>query len=326
MGQGEQMQLRRTLTRPAALAVAALALVVAACGPAAPASNADPYQLATRTFDASWEQVKVQIGFAGSDGTESVSIPPEAIQLSFDTQAGKGAVHLAIPKSALGEEAASLTMLGITGDTIDLDVVYDGQALYAKSALAAAILPMVLAQSGIDVPSDLTGWLRLGTAADFASLVGSLGALPSPVASPSFDASSLDPAALKAELEKAGVVLAYAGSENRNGVDADHLTVQLDFTKLAASEFAATLTADRKATLTELAGKATMSADLWLDKASGRVAELDLHAAETGTSAKFDVTVLVGAPDANAFATPEGWKDLPLTPLLQSLMQGGLIP
>jgi hypothetical protein len=121
-------------------------------------------------------------------------------------------------------------------------------------------------------------------------------------------------------------VLTYAGSENKNGVDADHLTATIDFTKLAASEFAGNLPADRKATLTELAGKATMSADIWLDKASGRLAQFDLHAAETGGSAKFDLSLLVGAPDASAFATPDGATELPIAPLLQSLMQGGMLP
>jgi hypothetical protein len=326
-GKENSVHLRRTLSRPATLAVASLALLVAACGASAPAANADPYQLATKTFDASWEQVKIQLGISGTDGKTNISIPPEAIQFSFDTTAGKAAIHLAIPTSALGDSASSLAMLGVTGDTVGLDVVYDGQALYAKSQLAAGLLPMLLAQSGQEIPSgDLSGWLKLGTAADFAGLLGSLGAMPSPVASPSFDPSTLDPAALKAELEKAGVVLAYAGSENKNGVDADHLTVALDFTKLAASEFAASLPADRKATLTEFAGKATMTADMWLDRGSGRLAQFDLHAAETGGSGKFDLSILVNAPDPNAFVTPSGATELPIAPLLEGLMQSGLIP
>ena len=323
------MQLRRTMhpfTRPAAVAVALVALVVAACGGAAPASNSDPYQLATKTFDASWEQVKIQVGLSGTDGSKSVSIPPEAIQFSFDSTASKAAIHLALPVSALGDSASSLTMLGITGDTIDFDVVFDGQALYAKSTAGATVLRMLLQQTGQPIPGDLSGWLRLGTAADFAGLVGSLGALPSPAASPSFDPSTLDAATLRTELEKAGVVLSVAGSEQRNGVDADHLTATLDLKKLAASEFAGQLPADRLSTLTDAADKATISADIWLDKASGRMVEFDAHVAETGGDGKFDVTVLLGTPDASAFATPDGAAELPIAPLLQMLLQGGLLP
>jgi hypothetical protein len=320
------MQFRRTLGRPATLAVAALALLVAACGGATPAANADPYELATKPFAASWEQVKIQFGISGTDGTTDVSIPPEAIQVSFDTTAGKAAIHLAIPVSALGDSASQLAMLGVT-ESLDLDVVYDGQALYAKSPIAARILPMLLLQTGQQAPSgDLGGWLKLGTAADFAGLVGSLGALPSPAASPSFDPATLDAAELKTELEKAGVTLTFAGTENKNGVDADHLTATIDFAKLAASEFAASLPADRKATLDEFAGEATMTADIWLDRASGRLAQFDLHAAETGGSGKFDMSLLVSAPDANAFATPDGATELPIAPLLQSLVQGGMLP
>lgn len=320
------MHLRRTLTRPATIVVATLALIVAACGGATPPANTDPYQLAAKTFDASWDQVRVQVGLSGADSSESISIPPEAIQFSFDSQASKAAIHLAIPVSALGDSASSLAMLGVTGDTLDLDVVFDGQALYAKSQVAAGLLPMLLAQSGQQIPGDLTGWLRLGTAADFAGLMGSLGALPSPAASPSFDPALLEPVALKTELEKAGVTLTYAGSEQRNGSDADHLTATLDLKKLAASEFAAQLPADRLSTLTDAAAQGTVSADLWLDRASGRLSEFDLHVAETGGSAKFDLTLLIGTPDANAFATPEGATDVPIAPLLQTLLQGGLLP
>jgi hypothetical protein len=71
-----------------------------------------------------------------------------------------------------------------------------------------------------------------------------------------------------------------------------------------------------------------MSADLWLDKGSGRLTEFDIHAAENG-GAKADVTVLIGTPDPSAFVTPATSTNVPLAPLLGTLMQsfgGSLMP
>ena len=312
----------RFLSRPAAVVVGALAFAVAACGGAAPVTQADAYTIATKSFDASWDQVKVQVGLTTTGAKEDISIKPEAIQFAVDSKAGKGALHLALPTDVLGDEAASLAKLGVTGDTLDVDVVYDGQALYAKSPVAATLLPMLLAQSGQTLTGDLSGWLKLGTAADFAALAGSLGGalpIPSPSAAASNDLSVLDAAALKAKLESAGVVLTVVGSEQRNGVDADHLTITVDPVKFAASDFAKQLPADRLTSITDAAGKGSLSADLWLDKASGRVAELDLHAADE-VGAKAEITLLVSTPDGNAFSPPATSTEVPLAPMLTQML------
>jgi hypothetical protein len=324
----DHRRLRRFFARPAAFAVAALAVAVAACGVASPAAqqNADPYQLASKSFDASWDQVKLQLGFTTTGSSQDISLKPEAIQLSLDTKAGKGALHLSIPKSALGPSAAQLTQLGVTGDNLDIDVLFDGQALYAKSPIASTLLPMLMAQMGQTVTGDLTGWLKLGTAQDFAGLAGSLSNLPQASMPAASSFTKPDPATLKTRLEQAGVGLTYVGSEQRNGVNADHVAIAIDINKFASSEFASQMPAGQLESFKAAASKGTMSGDVWLDKASGRPSELDLHVAENG-GAKADVTLLIGSPDASAFATPGTATDVPITPMLTTLMQtfGGSI-
>src|SRR4029078_7541783 len=104
-----------------------------------------------------WDQIKLSIGMT-TTGTESdISVKPEDIQIALDTKAGKGAFHVSLPKSALGSEAASLAQLGGTGDTLEIDVLFDGESLYAKSPIAATLLPMLMAQTGTPLTGDLTG-------------------------------------------------------------------------------------------------------------------------------------------------------------------------
>lgn len=280
---------------PAALALVALA--AAACGGTTPAST-DPYTIAGKAFDAAYDQVKVQVGIKTSGGTSDIAIDPGAIELVLDTKAGKGSFHLSLPVAALGSDAASLRSMGITGDTLDLDVLWDGQALYAKSPLAASLIPALLAQSGQTVSGDLTGWLKLGTADEFGALAKQFAGTPE-ASAPASTApiGDLDPAALKKDLEDSGIVVTYVGSETRNGVEADHLTLTLDPAKLASGPAAQQLPAAQLNQLTGLAGSETLSADLWLDKASGRLTEIYLHGASQ-SGEKADVTILLSTPRA----------------------------
>jgi len=317
------VRLRTTLTRPAAIAAGALIFVVAACGGAAPApAQSDAYTLASDSFDANWDQVKLNIGMTTTGTDSDISVKPEDIQIALDTKAGKGAFHVSLPKSALGSEAASLAQLGVTGDTLDIDVLFDGEGLYAKSPIAATLLPMLMAQTGTPLTGDLTGWIKLGTKDEFAALAGSLGgALPIPSASAGTagDLSSLDPATLKQKLDEAGVTLTFVGTEQRNGVNADHLTITVDPAKFAASEFAKQVPADQLKSLTDVSADGTLSADIWVDKSNKRLSELDLHVADKAGTEKADVTVLVGTPDASSFATPDGATEVPIAPLIQQM-------
>jgi hypothetical protein len=322
----------RRFARLGVLLVPAM-LVVAACGASATPSPspADAYQVVSQAIQAPMDQIKVQVGVHSTGGSSDISIDPSDIQIVLDTKAGKANVHLALPVSALGAEATQLQALGVTGDTLDLDVIYDGSALYAKSPLAATLIPMLTVQSGTPVTGDLTGWLRLGTAEDFAGLVGSLGAFAS--AAPEVSAApsglaDLDPAQLKTELENAGVVVSYVGTETRNGVDSDHLTLTVDQSKLKSSPLASQLPSSQLGQLGDMVSGDTLSADVWLDRSDGRLNEADLHVASSDGS-KTDVTILVSVPDSAAFDAPTDYTDVPIVPLITTLMQqfgGSLLP
>ncbi len=320
----------RRFGRPGLLLLLVM-LVAAACGASATPSPspADAYQTAGRAFQAPMDQVKVQLGIQSTGGSSDISIDPSAIQLVLDTKAGKASVHLSLPVAALGSDATQLQILGVTGDTLDLDVIYDGTALYAKSPLAATLIPMLTAQSGQPITGDLTGWLKLGTADDFAAIADSLGgmasaapdasAMPSPLA-------GLDPAQLKSELESSGVTLSYVGTESRNGADSDHLTATVDPSKLASSPLANQIPS-QLGQLQNMASGDTLSADLWLDRSDGRLNEVDLHAGSSDGS-KTDVTILVSVPDSASFDAPAASTDVPIVPMLTNLLQtfGGSLP
>lgn len=309
--------------------LAMVALAVGACGSSTPA-NTDPYDLAVKAMHAQMDQVKVQLGLKTSGSSNDMSIDPGAIALVLDTKATKASFHLSLPVSALGSDAAQLKALGVTGDTLDLDVLYDGQALYAKSPLATTLVPLLFAQSGQTITGDLTGWLKLGTAADFEALVAGIGGTlipsPAPGASASPGLTDLDAAQLKTELEGSGVVLTYAGTEQRNGVDSAHLTATIDGQKLASSPMAKELPVAQLGQVEALASGGTLTADIWLDRSSNRLNELDLHI--TGKdSSKTDLTVLVSVPDSTAFDAPATSTDVPVAPLLSTLLKsfGGLL-
>jgi hypothetical protein len=315
---------RRGFVRLGLLLVPAT-LVATACGASATPSPspADAYESISRAFEAPMDQIKVQVGVTSSGGSNDISIDPSAIQVVLDTKAGKGNLHLSLPVAALGSDAAQLKTLGVTGDTLDLDVLYDGTALYAKSPLAATLLPMLMAQSGQSVAGDLTGWLRLGTADDFAALAGSLGAMaslaPEASAAPS-GLGNLSPDELKSELESAGVVLTYVGTGSRNGADADHLTLTIDPSKLATSPLASQIPGGQLGQLQGLASGDTLSTDVWLNRSDGRLNEIDLHVASADGS-KTDVTILVSVPDSASFDAPTDYTDVPIAPLLTTLLQ-----
>ena len=305
---------------------AGLALVVAACGGTGatptPAAPADAYSVVTKAVQAPMDKVKVDVGIK-TTGTSPITIDPKSIEVVVDTKAGKGSFHLSLPKAALGSDASALP---ITGDTIDLDVLFDGQAVYAKSPLAATFLPLLLSQSGQQVPGDLTGWIKLGTAEELGGLLGGLTAGSS--AKPSMPAmASLSPDEIKQKLEDAGVTLTYVGAENRNGVDSDHMTVTVDPTKFAASDVAKQVPAGQLGQLKDLAGQGTVSGDLWFNRSDGRINEADINVTDKGGSTT-TLTVLVSDPGNVSFDAPTGAVEVPITPLIQALMSlgGGLIP
>jgi hypothetical protein len=304
---------------PVLAALAAFALVVAACGAAAPTAPAvaDPYEVTSTVFDAPMERVKVNVGVTVS-GSETVEIKPEAIELVVDTTAGKGSLHLSLPADALGEDAAALGALG-GGDTIDIDALFDGEGLYVKSPLAATLLPF-LSMQGIPVPSgDLSGWLKLGTAEEFAGIAGGMGQVPDASALPSGDLKELSAADLKQKLEESGVTVTLVGREERNGVQSDHLLVTVDLKKLQESELAKELPADQLSGMAGAAANGTLTADVWLDASNGRPNEIAIHAAD-GTD-KADITILISDPGDVSLEAPASFVEVPLAPMLMPLIE-----
>src|SRR3954447_2883565 len=317
-------------------AAAGLALIAAACGATTaaptptptPTPPSDAYAVVSKGVQAPMDHVKDNLGINTTGGTSDISIDPSSIEAVIDTKAGKGTFHLSLPKTALG---TATNALPIPGDKIELDAIFDGTSVYAKSPLAASLLPLLLLQSGQPVPGDLTGWIKLGTAEELAGLAGGVAGLPGasngPSASSAPDLSSLTPDQLKQRLEEAGITVTYAGSEQHNGVDADHMKLAIDPAKLAASDITKQLPAGQLGQVQQVAGAASASGDLWFDKATGRITEADLNLVDK-SGATTALTILVSDPGNVSIEAPANATELPLTPLLKTLMNlgGGLIP
>jgi hypothetical protein len=310
------------------LGLVVIATMLAACQGAA--TSNDPYQLTFNATKAGWDQVQVDLSLSAQTGSDSISLQPGAVRLVADTKAGKVLFHLSIPTSALGSSAADLAQLGITGDTLDIDVLYDGQALYAKSPLAPALLQLVYASSGGTPSGDLTGWLKLGTAADFAALAALGGGLPTASAAPM--PTLTDANALKNALTTSGVTLAYVATEQHNGTNADHITATVDWQKLAASNAFGSSSSQAEIQQGLTALKDTNSSiDLWVDHQSGKLIGIEIKgSSKSDATQTFDLNVSLKTPDAGtSLDAPATSVDVPLMQLLGPLLQqmmGGVTP
>ncbi|HSL97503.1 MAG TPA: hypothetical protein VK831_02930 [Candidatus Deferrimicrobiaceae bacterium] len=308
--------------------VVAVAAVLAACGGQTATTN-DPYELLSKSQSASWDRVQVDIGLSVT-GPEEISIDPSALRIAVDTETERVNVHVAFPISALGDSAAELRQLGITGDSLEFDAIYDGDALYAKSPLGN-LLAALMIQAGEIPTGDMTGWLKLLSKADFESMVDRFGGGFTPVPMPDDlpIPSAADSATLKATLEGMGVTLTYAGTESHNGVDAEKVTADVDLAKLADSDYFSGLGSDGTMDLNP--DEATLAVDLWFDRGNSRLIGIDVHAASTSDqSQKADITINLHEPDAGvSFDAPASFVDVPLMEMISTLMEtfgGGLIP
>jgi hypothetical protein len=304
-----------------ALALLASAFILAAVAGCGSSTTTDPYQLTRKAMDAHWDRVQVEVGFAAKSGTATITLDKSAIRFVVDSTAGKGSFHLSLPAATLNIPAATLALLGVTGDSIDMDVVFDGDALYAKSPVLGAVLTALYAQSGGLPAGDLKSWIRLGTKSDFATLfqaAAASSAIPSMPAAASLDAKSL-----KQDLEGNGVVLTFVAAEKRNGVDANHVKAALDLNKLTESKVFDSLSRTQLDQLKAASKVATFSADLWFDKSNDRLVELDVHFAVTGlTAATGDVTITLSEPAAGtSFDAPATFVDIPVKDLVSTILQ-----
>src|SRR6185312_13709414 len=142
------------------LAVALVALVAVLAGCTGAPAASDPYQV---VYDANgkWDTVQVNVGLSVQGGARPLTLDPSAVKFVVDSNAGKALVHLSLPLAQLQVDAATLGQLGITGDTLDLDILWSGDALYAKAPALKNAVQLLLMQAGQTVTGDLGGWLRL---------------------------------------------------------------------------------------------------------------------------------------------------------------------
>lgn len=319
--------------RTALLACTMLAL--AGCGIG---ENHDPYALLDKAWSTGWDRVQVQVGFnldsqnTGGDFLpipQKITIDPSWINAIVDTKSGQWHVSLAIPMNALGIPNLGGGLIPNV-QSIDLEAVYDGSDVYAKSPLLPTWLQPMGMNSSTPIEGDLTGWVRLGSAADLQSFAGAdnpipmlflggalpdLGALPIPTPG--------NPATLKEFFESLGVVTEYKGTEQRNGRDAHHVAAGLDIEKLAASDRLTALTGmgrDQLQGLAETAKQVAIGAELWFDKDTGRLVGLQITGQTLqGSTTKASLVVNLTEPAvADPFAAPATFTDVPLKELFEN--------
>jgi hypothetical protein len=318
--------------RRALLATTVLALAVAGCGFG---ENHDPYALLDRAWSTGWERVQVQLGFTldtPNTGGDFMPIPghmqidPSAVTAIIDTKTRQWHLTVSIPQGATGLDPLLLGAFGPGVASLDAEVLYDGEHVFAKSPLLQGFLQSVPLGSP-PIEGDLTGWLRLGSGDDLQSFTGAgnplgmllfgaglpqLGALPLPAQG--------DPANLRQFFEDFGVVAEYKGTEHRNGSEAHHVAAGLDFEKLARSQRFATLAGlgrDQLQGVADSARQVAIGSDLWFDKATGRLVGLQLSVQTLqGESTKASVVLnLMDPPAGNPFEAPATFTDVPLAEL-----------
>jgi len=312
---------------------AALALVVAACGPG---ETTDPYGVLDRAITAGWQQVTVNVGFSvdvaaqQQDGVPipatSIKVDPSAIAFTVDTTTGKARLALSVPLQALGMEPSALGPLGLLIQSVDGELLFDGESLFAKSALIPMYLQGVGGQLGGPIKGDLTGWVRLGSKSELDALgggttvLGSLfgaGALPGNLVLPSPGA----PASLQAFVEDFGVAATFVGSDSADGVETQHVSGVVNLAKLAESRQLAAFTGfgrDQLQGIFDASKQVTVTADVWIDKGTGRLRtfRLDFNTLAEPV-AKVSIVLQLRDPAAGTtFDAPAHFTDVPIVGLL----------
>jgi hypothetical protein len=305
---------RHQLARLVVIVAVGAAGLIGCSSPAA----ADPYQLLDASLRTGWDPVQVNVGFQLSAPGSSMTIDRSAIGAVLEMAKGSGAVHVSLPASDLGLSRAQLRTMGIDASSIQLDMIFDGDALYAKSPLLAAGMKELL---GADTPEgDLTGWLRILSAAEVEDLQGFGGGLPVPKTRPL--ASGMG--SLKGDLEAAGLTVTLVGTEKVSGADARHLNIAIDGQKLLASPFIRQ--SDQAGQLDRIRGvidQVRMSADVWIDVATSHLTEIDGHLRQPNASSDvLTMTMVFTDPDGSIpVKAPTKHVDLPAKKLLEKVMR-----
>jgi len=298
------------------LAVVALGAsgLVGCSSPAA----ADPYQLLDASLRTGWDPVQVNVGFQISAPGSSVTIDRSAIGAVLEMANRAGAIHVSLPATDLGLSRAQLRTMGIDASSIQLDMIFDGDALYGKSPLLAAGMKELL---GADTPEgDLTGWLRILSTAEVEDLQPFGRGLPAPTTGPLPSGGG----SLKGDLEAAGLTVSLVGTEKVAGADTRHLKIAIDGQKLLASPLIRQ--SDRAGQLDRIRGvidQVRMSADLWIDVATSHLTEIDGHLGQLNASSDvLTMTMVFTDPDGSIpVKAPAKHVDLPAKKLLEKMMR-----
>ena len=313
--------MRNRLAPLAAFVMTAVVLVGGCTGAAAPP---DPYEQLTTSIKTTWNPIQVNLGIVVTAAGKTITLDPKDIAMVLDTASEKFGLHVSLPAAGLGIPATAMSQLGIEGDSLDFDMVYVDDAIYARSALFKPTLRLILGPTGKVPVGDLTGWLKLGTKAELMALGALSGAARGmPTVPPQSGGNPSTPAAIKASMEAAGFTLTIAGTENRNGSEARHLKLAVDLEKLAANpEFLAGAGAQGGPMIAAMKAF-TFSGDLWIDAATNRVVESDLHMASTKDPTYVgDLTVTAHDPDGTvSLAAPTSSVDVPLGTLVTEMMK-----
>jgi hypothetical protein len=297
----------------------AIVATVAACG-GAPASVApsDPYQLLADSSKATWDPIQLNLGMTVTGGATSITVDPADVALVIDQKAGKGGLHLSLDGTALGATRAALDAVGIEGDRIDADFVFDGQGLYGRGDVLPLLVRTILPPTQAMPAGDLHGWLKFGTREEFAALMGIAGSVAAPAASA---APSTTPAR-REQLESMGVTMKLEGSETRDGRAAHHVTFELDADKLLASAEFSALPPSQQAQMRQSVGRYAVSGDVWFEATTGRAIEVSMHMAGTGDAKEvLDMRVIAKDPDGSvSLESPPSSIEVPLSKAIQRLM------
>jgi len=300
-----------------------ISLVIAAAllvGCSAPAAAPDPYDQLTTSLKATWSPIQVNVGVKVTAAGTTVTLDPKDIAMVVDAAAEKFALHISLPAAGLGIPTAALGQLGVDGDSLDFDMVYSGDAMYARSAFFKPMLRLILGPTGKVPAGDLSGWLKLGTKEELAALSALSGGASG---MPSFAPPSTGVETTRASFEAAGITLSSAATEKRNGIDAQHIKIALDLTKLTANPAFIAGAGPQSGQAIAMMKALTFSGDLWLDPATNRVVEADGHVASTSDpTAVGDVTVTARDPDGSvSLDRPSSSVDVPLGTLITEMMK-----
>jgi hypothetical protein len=321
-----------TLRTSIGLAVA-LVLVLAGCG----GGNPDPYAVVDQARTASYERIQLNLGFTVEVAAQtdpnfpefqmpatSINVDPSWILAAAETTTGRFYLRLALPLDALGMGNQGMPF-GVPFESIDLEVVNDGTDLYVKSPL----LPMMLQgmpTGGVDGPTlaDLSGWVRLGSAEGIGALVPmmfgmGLPGVPASVTDVLPAPGDID--ALRSLLTELGATIEFVGTESIDGADQLHLKGGLNIVTLVQSERFLSLTGmprDAIQGIVDQEGNVGVAADIWVNKASGRLSTLRLEVTSLANPvANAAITLRIAEPGPDiTFAAPATFADVNLMELL----------